>query len=153
MFCHWSSTRAPERFARYPHSIRHKRIVVPHAAGNYAGGKHVNQGYVVDLILAHLQHVCNVCVTSSDFLLAIYLAMFSIWTSNISKKAVSCFWPNRWYNLPQKRKRIDLMQLLRWLPRVSFIFLRVSYHKFKFVSIADTLQYLRTMPHTESGWK
>ena len=63
----------------------HECIVVLHAAGNYAGGKHVNQGYVVDLILAHLQHVCNVCVTSGKFLVAIYLAMFSVWTSNTSE--------------------------------------------------------------------
>jgi hypothetical protein len=50
------------------------------------GVKHVNQaGYVVDLILAHLQHVCNVCITSGEFLVAIFLAMFSIWTSNISE--------------------------------------------------------------------
>jgi hypothetical protein len=63
----------------------HECIVVPHAAGNYAGGKHVNHGYVVDLILAQSQHVSNVCVTSGEFLVAIYLAMFSIWTSNISE--------------------------------------------------------------------
>jgi hypothetical protein len=35
------------------------------------------------------------------------------------------------------------MQFLQWLPRVRLIFPRVSYHQFKFVSIADTLQYLR----------
>ena len=65
--------------------FRHECIVVPHAAGNYAGGKHINIGYVVDLILAYLQHVCNVYVTSGELLVAIYLAMFSIWTRNISE--------------------------------------------------------------------
>jgi hypothetical protein len=68
-------TRAPESFAHYPHSIPHKYIVVPHAAENYAGGKHIDQGYVVDLILLHLQHVCNVCVTFGEFLVAIYLCI------------------------------------------------------------------------------
>ena len=70
--------------------FRHECIVVPHAAGNYAGGKHINQGYVVDLILAYLQHVCNVYVTSGELLVAIYLAMFSIWTRNISETLCWC---------------------------------------------------------------
>jgi hypothetical protein len=46
---HWSSTRAPEGFVDYPTVFRHQLIVDLCFVGNYTYGKHVNQGYVVDL--------------------------------------------------------------------------------------------------------
>jgi hypothetical protein len=46
---HWSSTCPPESFVEYPTVFRHQLIVDLRFVGNYTCGKHVNQGYIVDL--------------------------------------------------------------------------------------------------------